>query len=82
METNQMKSFLKNIRNVAAAGVTFLAGVVVVSLGFTFMTFLAVFALAAIGLAILATPFLVRRGHDEEEDHDDRFNTNAFSWNR
>lgn len=53
-----MKSYLNKIASGAAAVGIFLLVCIMASLGFSLMVFLAMFALAVIGLGLLAAPLM------------------------
>ena len=53
-----MKEYLNKVTSGAAGLGIFLLGCVMASLGLSLMVFLAMFALAVIGLGMLATPLL------------------------
>ncbi len=53
-----MKAFLNQAASTAAGIVLFVVGCVMAGLGLSVMALLALFALAAAGLAILAAPFV------------------------
>jgi len=58
LEKIQMKSFLNKAASNVAGVVLFFVGLVLAGLGLTVVALLAFFAMAAAGLAILATPFI------------------------
>ena len=64
-----MKAFLNQAAATAAGVVLFCVGCLMAGLGLTVMALLALFALAATGLAILAAPFvsLAAKGAAEDE---------------
>ncbi|CTQ71495.1 hypothetical protein [Roseibium alexandrii] len=53
-----MKSILEKTTATFAGAIVVLVGCVMAGLGFTVIAFLALFALAAYGLALIAAPFL------------------------
>ena len=53
-----MKSILEKTTATFAGAIVVLVGCVMAGLGFTVIAFLAMFALAAYGLALIAAPFL------------------------
>ncbi|MBV6657400.1 MAG: hypothetical protein KI785_06480 [Devosiaceae bacterium] len=53
-----MKSFLTKTRTAIAGGIAVLIACVMAGLGLTIVGFLAMFALAALGLALIARPFV------------------------
>lgn len=61
-----MNSFFAKVTSAAAAGVVLVAGAVMAGLGFTVLAVLAMFALAAYGLAFLAAPFAAMALRAEE----------------
>ena len=63
-----MKTLTDKITSIAAGAVTLLVGCMLAGLGLTVMAFLAIFALAAIGLAIIAAPFVALSRRAAEED--------------
>ena len=70
-----MKNLLNKITRAAIAVFAVIVGFVMAALGFTFIAFLAMFALAVVGLAMIAAPIIARNQKDKE--HDVRF-ANAF----
>lgn len=60
-----MKSILakakSKVASFAAAGIVILVGCMIAGLGLTVLAFLALFALAAFGLALIAAPFVAMR---------------------
>ena len=64
-----MKTFFLRVRSIAAAVVVLLIGCVLIGIGLTVAGFLALFALAAIGLALIAAPFLARADDVEYHTH-------------
>jgi hypothetical protein len=68
LETLKMKDLLNKAASGAAFAALFLVGCVIAGLGLSVAMVLAMFALSAIGLAILASPLvaLIGQGKDEE----------------
>lgn len=63
-----MKTYLNKVTSGAASACLFLVGCIVASLGLSLMVFLAMFALAIIGLGILATPLLTLLKSSERKE--------------
>ena len=68
LETFKMKKKLNQIASGAAGAVLFLVGCVMAGIGLSVAVLLAMFALAAVGLAILASPFLALAQNAETEE--------------
>lgn len=68
-----MKPFLNKVSSTVAGAVVVLVGCAMAGLGLTVMAFLAIFALAAFGLAILAKPFLDMSERNAEDVQADTF---------
>lgn len=62
-----MKSLLTKVISTAAAAVVLFVGCMMAGLGLTVIAFLAMFGLAAIGLALLAAPFMAVPKQDSED---------------
>jgi predicted Kef-type K+ transport protein len=58
METNSMKNLLTKITSGVAGAIVLLVGCAMAGLGLSVIAFLAMVTLAAIGLALLAKPFV------------------------
>lgn len=73
-----MKSVFSKVTSTAAGVVVFLVGCALAGLGFTVMAFLAMFAMAAYGLALIAAPFVeqVMKDRDSSE-HEATYETQA-----
>ncbi len=63
-----MKTFLNKVTSAAAGVGLFLVACVVASLGLSFLVFLAMFALAVVGLRILAKPLLTLLQSSERKE--------------
>ncbi len=66
MENSLMKTVLAKITSAAAAAVALFVGCALAGLGLVVMALLAMFALAATGLALLAAPFMPKPSEDIE----------------
>ncbi|MBO9420197.1 hypothetical protein J7444_01065 [Labrenzia sp. R4_1] len=62
-----MKSILEKTTATFAGAIVVLVGCVMAGLGFTVIAFLAMFALAAYGLALIAAPFLAMAQKQAEQ---------------
>ncbi|MFN3129546.1 hypothetical protein [Roseibium sp.] len=62
-----MKSILEKTTATFAGAIVVLVGCVMAGLGFTVIAFLAMFALAAYGLALIAAPFLAMAQKQPEQ---------------
>ena len=62
-----MKAFFSKITSTAASAVLVLIGLAMAGLGLTVVGVLALFAMAAVGLAILAAPFVKAGVEDARE---------------
>ncbi|WP_434054920.1 MAG: hypothetical protein RDA78_08655 [Roseibium sp.] len=63
-----MKTFMTKVTSAAAAAVALFVGCALAGLGLVVMALLAMFALAATGLALLAAPFMPKLDEDIEGD--------------
>ena len=73
-----MKSFLNQVASTAAGAVVFLVGCILAGLGLTVMLGLSMFALMAVGLAVLASPFVaVAMKADDERNSENATATAA-----
>ncbi len=63
-----MKTYLNKVTSAAAGVGLFLVACVVASLGLSFMVILAMFALAIVGLGVLATPLLALLQFSERKE--------------
>ncbi|WP_306142004.1 hypothetical protein [Roseibium sp. MMSF_3412] len=61
-----MKTFMTKVTSAAAAAVALFVGCALAGLGLVVMALLAMFALAATGLALLAAPFMPKPDEDIE----------------
>lgn len=67
-----MKNLLNKLTSTAAAAIVVFIGAVMAGLGLTVVAVLAMFALAVLGLAVIASPF-VKMPEQPEQDIDARF---------
>lgn len=61
-----MKTFMTKVTSAAAAAVALFVGCALAGLGLVVMALLAIFALAATGLAMIAAPFMPKPEEDIE----------------
>jgi len=66
-----MKNAIEKVKQAVTAGVVMLIGAVMAGMGLAMVAILAMFALAAGGLAILASPFLAMPKKEKKEDDKD-----------
>ena len=65
-----MKNLPKRVASTVAGIVLFCVGCAMAGLGLTVIAFLAMFAIAAAGLAVLAAPFVAMAQPDAHQDDD------------